>query len=134
MTRHSPYPLATARLVLVCSLALLLGAGWMRREGVLDLPSGVYATALALSGVTTFLAFIHSFSPFYAPWMRFAEVLQHAVITALHGVCYLIVVPFFFVLSWPFDPLRIRKRASAKTFWVQRSHSSDDLRSLQRLV
>jgi hypothetical protein len=74
----------------------------------------------------------YSLRKIYRLWMRFAELLHSIAVAVLFGGCYLLIVPVFFLISRPFDPLRLRGRADAKSYWIKRRRGDVDLRSLQR--
>jgi len=73
-----------------------------------------------------------TYKDFYDLWMRAAKTLHAGVAAFLFGACYILVVPIFFLMIWPFDVLRLR-RSDAPTFWIRRRTASCDLRSLQRM-
>ncbi|MHC4427326.1 MAG: hypothetical protein ACYS0D_01815 [Planctomycetota bacterium] len=82
--------------------------------------SGLLLVLAIVSGILACLAFIHSFRAVYDAWMRFAKVLHTIVVAVLFGACYLAVVPLFFLMVWPSDPLRLRKGSKPATFWIRR--------------
>lgn len=84
------------------------------------------------SGALAFIGLIHSFSRLYAAWLGFAEIAQMVVISILFGSCYLLVVPVFRLVTLTSDPLRLRNRSRAETFWVPRLEDSDPA-SLERM-
>ena len=84
------------------------------------------------SGLFAAIGFLHSFQSTYSAWLRFAERLQTVVISILFGACYLLVVPLFRLFTQISDPLRLRRRMRAETFWVLRPEDSD-LDSLERM-
>ena len=80
-----------------------------------------------------FLGAIHSFRGFYTGWMRFARWLNVvATVVALTVIYFSIVPPMAVVMRW-IDPLRIRRAAGTKTFWVTRKQAKLDSDSLQRM-
>ena len=85
------------------------------------------------SGVLAFISLIHSFSSLYTAWLAFAEVARVAVITVLFGACYLLVVPVFRLVTLFSDPLLLRNRSRAETFWSERLDDSDP-GSLERMA
>lgn len=84
------------------------------------------------SGVLTAIAFIHCFPSTYSAWLRFAEALQTVVISVLFGAVYLLIVPWFRLITQTTDPLGRRRRSRAETFWVGRTDDSDPT-SLERM-
>ena len=86
-----------------------------------------------VAGILAFIGMIHSVRKVYTAWLNLAMTLNTVMITILFGACYLLVVPVFFVIRWPSDPLGVRKRFEVDTFWVRRRRSRCDLASLQRL-
>jgi hypothetical protein len=110
----------------VSAAAMHAGSAW---------PSGAGITlAIAIvSGVLAFMAFVHASRAIYARWLTVASVMNKAVITALFGTCYIVVVPLFALLIWPFDVLRLRSRRDVDTYWVRKQNTRCDLASLQRM-
>jgi hypothetical protein len=97
-------------------------------------PNGRALLVLAVgSAILGFMGMIHAFRTLYARWMRWAMILHIGMITILFGACYLLVVPVFFLMVWPFDLLRLRKRIEPETFWIRRRSSTCDLTSFQRM-
>lgn len=84
------------------------------------------------SGLLAFIGLIHSFASVYAVWLGFAERAHTVVISVLFGACYLLVVPVFRLITLASDPLRLRKRSHAKTFWISRQEDPDPA-SLERM-
>lgn len=112
----------TAALIGVCaSLSILAGAG-----------SRLLFWAAVLSGLLAWIGLVHSFSPLFRGWMRFAERLQAVAVTILFGTCYLLVVPLFTLFVRARDPLRLGKKTRQDTSWVPRTQSID-LQSMERM-
>jgi hypothetical protein len=86
-----------------------------------------------VAGILAFIGVIHSIRTVYTAWLNLAMTLNTVMITILFGACYLLVVPVFFAIRWPSDPLGVRKRSEVETFWIRRRRSRCDLASLQRL-
>lgn len=110
---------STAMRVLTVVFAAVCAALLLARGRFPD-ASGLLLVVAIASGILACLAFIHSFRAVYTAWMRFAKALHNVVIAVLFGACYLAVVPFFFLIAWPSDPLRLRKQPESGTFWVRR--------------
>jgi hypothetical protein len=110
--------LATAALGLACAGGVALIRSRPDASGV------VLALTIA-SGVLALLGAIHCSRGVYARWLAISERLHSAVVIALFGVCYLLVVPVFRLIGIARDPLRLRGRARAETFWIPRREDSD---------
>jgi hypothetical protein len=121
--------------VRVATLAALLISvmGLMFRDYV-SIPGGKSALFyLAVgSGVLAFIGLIHSFRALYSWWLRGAELLQKLVVTSLFGACYLLIVPWFFLIVRAVDLLRWRSRPET-TFWIPRRRVKTDETSLARM-
>ena len=120
--------LATLVFSLLCVTAVVL----YERDFFSELSEVLLILAIG-SGVLAFIGLTHSFRVVYSLWMKFAETLHTVTITLLFGACYLVVVPVFFLMVWPFDPLRLRNRSEPDTFWIQRRNPRCDPPSLQRM-
>jgi hypothetical protein len=59
---------------------------------------------------------VHSFRGLYDRWLAFAEFLQSVMIVVLFGGCYLLIVPWFYLVTL----LRSRGYHQAKSFWIPR--------------
>jgi hypothetical protein len=94
--------------------------------------TGAMQTVVIVSALVTFMAFVHTTTAIYVRWLRFAEGLHTVVISVLFGGIYLLIVPIFALLVWPFDVLRLRKR-SADTFWIEKRRAGADLRHFERM-
>lgn len=116
--------LATIVLVLVG----LGGVALYRRE-----PSSLVFWPTIVVGLLALIALIHCFRRLYAQWMRFAAVLHKVALTVLFGACYLLVVPVFHLIVRLLDPLRLRRKPEADTFWVERRRPDVDPVSLRRM-
>ncbi len=121
------------RLIALVALLLCLAAVGLDGRGVFPALDRVWPGLAIGSGILAFLAFIHAFQAVYARWMRLAKVINTAVVTGLFGACYLLVVPFFFLMVWAFDPLRVRKQPREDTFWIRRRSNGMDLSAMQRM-
>ncbi len=84
-------------------------------------------------GVLAFIGLIHSFRSLYSWWLRFAAHLQRLVVTLLFGSCYVVIVPWFFLMAHSIGLLRLRNRSEPKSFWIPRRHVDCDARSLARM-
>jgi 3-hydroxy-3-methylglutaryl CoA synthase len=115
MVGSSGVRLATALLMLA-----LAGSVWLLRTARLPNARTVLLIVTVALGLATFMGLIHCFRALYAGWLAFAGVLHVIAVNAIFGACYLLVVPFFRLIVLPFDPLRLRKRAGAASFWVDR--------------
>lgn len=81
-----------------------------------------------------FMGLIASFHAVYQRWMKFASVLQKIVVTILFGVCYMIVVPFFWLLLRGNDPLKLRPAAdSTASLWRTRKAEDTSADSYLRM-
>lgn len=97
-------------------------------------PNGKALLVLAVgSAILGFVGVIHASQTLYVLWMRWAMTLHTGMIIMLFGACYLLIVPVFFLMVWPFDLLRLRKRSEVETFWIRRRSSACELASLQRM-
>ena len=119
---------ATAALAALCLLgaaayATTLVPGW----------SGATLAFTVVTGVLALMAFMHTSRTVYRRWLKIAEAMNKTVVTVLFGVFYLVVVPVFALLIWPFDLLRLRSRPKATTYWIDRKNTKGDAASLQRL-
>jgi len=121
-TRIAAVVLATA-----CVAAVLAAT---RTEDGSSLRSLLF-TAAFVTGVATAACLPLCSRRFFPIWMRWAEKLNTVVMTALFGLCYLLIVPLFFLVQWRKDPLRLRGNPSATTFWISRSKS--DPQSFERM-
>jgi hypothetical protein len=79
------------------------------------------------------LASILAFRSVYAGWMRFAKLLNVVVTTALFGLIYLLIVPPFAIVARWLDPLRLGRKRSPDTYWIERSEPSISPESLERM-
>ena len=107
--------LTTAVLMLACA-----GGGWLLRAASFPNARRVLLFLTVALGFAAFIGLIHSFRAIYSGWLAFAGVLHVIAVNAIFGACYLLVVPLFRLIVLPFDPLRLRKRADATSFWVER--------------
>jgi hypothetical protein len=107
--------LATAVLMLACA-----GGVWLLRAASFPNARMVVLILTWAIGFAAFIGLIHCFRAIYAGWLAFAGVLHVIAVNAMFGACYLLVVPLFRLIVWPLDPLRLRKRAGAASFWVER--------------
>lgn len=98
-------------------------------------PNGYKAPLIVavVAGILAFIGVIHCVRTVYTAWLKLAMTLHTVIVTILFGFCYLFVVPVFFVIRWPSDPLRVRKRSEVETFWIRRRRSRCDLASFQRM-
>jgi hypothetical protein len=90
-------------------------------------------TLAVISGILAGVAAIYSFRASFSLWMRFTKVLHVFVTMLLFGACYIVVVPFFFLVIRVFDPLCLRKQPEPRTFWIQRRNVRVEGASLQRM-
>ena len=90
-------------------------------------------TLAIISGILAVVAAIYCFRPVFSLWMRLAKVLNVLVTTLLFGACYIMVVPFFFLVIRLLDPLCMRKQPEPKTFWLERRSTGIDITSMQRM-
>ena len=84
-------------------------------------------------GVLTFIGLIHSFRSLYSRWLILAEHVQKLVVTLLFGSCYLLIVPWFFLIGRVISLLRLRSRSEPESFWISRRRADCDARSLARM-
>lgn len=119
---------ATAVGLAVLCVVTLLGARQATAGSTLR---WMLTTGALVTGVATAACLPLSSRRFYPIWMRWAERLNALVMTLLFGACYLLIVPLFFLLQWKSDPLRLRSRSQAKTFW--RPRPPRDARSFERM-
>ncbi len=118
--------LATATLAAICAA----GAFTLGRP---DLPGrGVLLAVTFVAGFLALVGFIHCFRAIYDRWLVFTRVLHTVVTTVLFGACYLLVVPLFWLITLPFDLLRVRRRPAAESFWVEKPGKADPS-SFQRM-
>jgi len=94
---------------------------------------GIAIPLAVISGILALIGTIHSFRGTYLLWMKFASVVHVTVVTALFASCYLVVVPVFFLIAWAVDPLRLRNRDAASTYWIRRQRAKVSAASLQRM-
>jgi hypothetical protein len=122
---------ATVRLATLVVILLSLTTALPDARGMF--PNGKWLPVVTVAtGVVAFIGLIHSFRMLYDLWMRAVTTLHTGMVTLLFGACYLLVVPVFFLMVWPFDVLRLRK-SDPKTFWIRRRRSECNLASLQRM-
>lgn len=121
------------RFATVVSIGLCVTGAVLYAFDLTSTASGMLLVLAVGSGILALVGMIHSFRVVYTRWMRFAQVLHTAVVTLLFGACYLFVVPVFFLMVWPFDLLRLRKRSSQHTFWHRRRSVKVDADSLTRM-
>jgi hypothetical protein len=117
---------ATLILALLCLAAMALD--FLSQAGV------VLRTLTFGCAILTFMGIVYSFRAVYSLWMRVAKALHAVGVTLLFGACYLFIIPLFFLISWAFDPLRLRNRSEPQTFWIPRRRTPCDLTFLQRMV
>lgn len=114
--------MATGLLAALCvGLVMLGGSG-----------SALTIAAAVATGVLALLGFVHSSGAIFARWIRFAEALNTAIVTALFAVCYLLVVPFFTLLLGLLRLARLRRPRERETAWVVKPAQEDPL-SLERM-
>lgn len=89
------------------------------------------ATALILIAL---LAVVHSFRTVFDLWMRVARMMHLVATSLLFGIVYLLIIPFFAVWTWWSDPLQLRRKGDAQTFWRPRRQTPTDWDSLQRMA
>jgi len=97
--------------------------------------AGMRSVLLALTigtGILAFLGLVHSFRLLHTAWLAYARVMHVLAVTVLFGACYLLIVPVFWLILRPFDPLRLRRRSRGNTFWIPRREEFDPT-SLQRM-
>ena len=94
----------------------------------------VLRVSMIASGLLTFMAFVHTSKALYAGWLRVAEAIHTVVITVLFGLIYLVVVPLFALVIWPFDVLRVRQsQAGRSSFWIDKRPTTVDRAFLRRM-
>jgi hypothetical protein len=81
--------------------------------------------ATAVSGFVGLIGFIHCFRAIYDRWLTFTHALHKVVTTVLFGACYLLVVPLFWLITLPFDLLRVRRRDAVESFWIAKQDKPD---------
>ena len=119
----------TLTLLLTClALTLIVRGGSYPGAGRV-----LFIVAL-VSGIGGLLGLIHSFQKAYDLWMKFADALQIVVVTVLFGMCYLFIVPIFFIIIKAFDPLRLRFRSKEDTYWIRRRRDEFNLDVFERLA
>lgn len=119
------------RITAAALLAVTVTATVSYANGLLP-RTGATLTLLIVSAIVTFMALVHTAKPVYDAWMRFAETLHGIVVTVLFGAIYLLIVPVFAALVWPFDLLRLRKR-DADTFWIAKRSVGAELKQFERM-
>lgn len=115
--------------ILLLSVAVILFRGQTVLSGARD---ALFFLAIA-GGVLAFIGLIHSFRSLYSWWLKFAALLQRLVVTLLFGSCYLVIVPWFFLMAHAIGVLRLRNRSEPKSFWIPRRRVDCDARSLARM-
>ena len=84
-------------------------------------------------GVLAFIGLIHSFRSLYSWWMSLTGLLQNLVVILLFGGCYVLIVPWFFLMTRANTLLRWPSRSEPKSFWIPRRRADCDARSLARM-
>lgn len=120
--------IATMLFSLLCIMGIILS-----RYRFFGETGGPALTLTVVSGILAVVGAIYSFRSVFSLWMRFAKVLHVVVTTLLFGACYIVVVPFFFLVIRLFDPLCLRKQPEPRTFWIQRRNVRVEVVSLQRM-
>lgn len=69
----------------------------------------------------------------YARWMAFAHGMQVVVQTILFSLIYLVVVPLFALVAIIGDTMGLRRRPTARTFWVRRRPGGSVERFFERM-
>jgi hypothetical protein len=114
--------------------SLLCVAGFVvSHYGVFAKTRGPVLTLAVVCGILAGVGAIHCFQGVFSLWMRLARILNTVVTTLLFGACYILVVPFFFLVIRLLDPLCLRKRPEPPTFWLERPHATVDITSLERM-
>ena len=120
--------------VATLTISLLLVTAVVLREHM-D-PSGARHAVFLLvigAGVLAFVGLIHSFRALYSQWLRFAGFLNRLVVALIFGGCYLLIVPWFFLMARAISLLRSRSRFEPESFWIPRRRVDCDARSLARM-
>ena len=98
------------------AVALIVAYFWRTSEAVLGV-------ALALAAGLALVSFIAPvlLRPLNVLWMRFAlllsKVMNPIVMLALFAVA---IVPAGLIMQTRYDPLRRKRRADAKSYWIER--------------
>ena len=114
-------------------LALALVFAYVYARDIFPASSGLMFWLLTATGILTFMAFVHTTRGIYAGWLRFAKVLHTGVITVLFGSIYLLIVPVFALVIWPFDVLKARKHTRSQSYWIPKRTVHPDVTFFQRL-
>jgi hypothetical protein len=85
-------------------------------------------------GLLALVTGVHWSRPVYAGWMRFAKLLNAVTVTLLFAVVYVGIVPIFFLIAWALDPLRLRTRPEAESFWIKKRATQSTAQSLQSMA
>ena len=115
---------------LIAGLAFISSLVLLSSKGSEGWGGGILVVVL---GFLTLIGFVHWNERLYARWMKFAEGLHSVVITVLFGICYLFVVPVFFLIVWPFDLLGLRPRSAPNSSWIKRKHPRAEPDSFRRM-
>jgi hypothetical protein len=92
-----------------------------------------YSVFCFIVGAAALIGLVYSFRGLYTRWLAFAEFLQGVVVTVLFGTCYLVVVPWFYLLARVIDMLRSRGHHQTKSFWVLRRQIEFDENYFSRM-
>ena len=95
--------------------------------------SGLMFWLLAVTCILTFMGFVHTTRAIYARWLALAKIIHTGVITALFGAIYLLIVPLFALLVWPFDLLKVRTQRGSRTSWIPKPVVNPGITFFQRL-
>lgn len=120
--------IATVGFSLLCGTGVVLS-----HSGVFARARGPVMTLAVVAGILAVVGGIHCFPTVFSLWMRLARVLNTVATTSLFAACYILVVPFFFLVIRLLDPLCLRKQPEPRTFWLERPHATVDITSLKRM-
>lgn len=103
------------RLTTIGAALLLTTAVVLRQFSVAPWRGSTSYLVLCIVGVIAFIGLVHSFRRLYNWWLAFAEFLQSVMIVVLFGGCYLLIVPWFYLI------MLLRSRGyRANSFWIPR--------------
>lgn len=113
------------RLATVVLAASFAAAMALRESATVPRTGGTaFLILTVVLGIAAFVAFMHCFRTLHNAWLAFAGALQNVMVTLLFGAVYLLIVPWFYLVSRLFDRGRAR-RGQPGSHWIPRSTEID---------
>ncbi len=115
---HEDVPLPPDRStgLVFTAVALVVAYFWRSNSIVLTVALAIAAALLAIS-----LLAPHILRPLNIVWMKFAVLLNKIMSPIIMGVLFLVaIVPFGLAMQLRRDPLQLKRRPDAKSYWIER--------------